>query len=593
MSNEAGRDERVRGALVDTLFSQSAPTTVAAILVLAIFLAFQWDRRPAAWSLSWFALQCVPVLSGAASGVLYRREKREHAPNAGTWSTIFLLNLGALGGMWGAGTVLFFDTGDLVGTALTVVFSAGVTAGALLGVSCHPRAFAMFASFALVPCAVLCLRAGSAEYRTMGLGVLAFLLFSLAASRNLNESFRRSIELRFENEDLARRLGEEKERAERALAQKSKVLAAASHDLRQPLHALGMFIELLDERLDDREERVFLARIRASSQALGALLNELLDLSRLDANSLRARRAHFRLAPLFDQLAAEYAESARRKGLTFHAAGGDLVVESDPELVARLVRNLLSNAVRFTTQGRISLSASRVGTNRVEIAVSDTGPGIPPAERERIFEEFYQVGNTERDREQGLGLGLAIVRGLSRLLDHPVTLRSYPERAVGAEFVVELPAGDPDQAHAEEEAQSSSHPGLRQPSGRRVLIIDDERDIREGLASLLQSWGYRPISASTLDEAIASAGSHAPDVILCDFRLRGSTTGADVLKELERLWRAPLQAIIVTGDTSPERIQEAKRSGRPVLFKPVLPGKLRALLGALTNRTSGDRPIAE
>jgi signal transduction histidine kinase/ActR/RegA family two-component response regulator len=593
MSSERPRDERVLGALVDTLYSQSVPTTIAALLVLAIFAAFQWDRHPALHTSSWLALQSAPVISGAVCGTIYRRRRKEGAVAARAWLRVFGVNLVALGAAWAAGTILFFDPGDVVRASITVMFSGGVAAGALLGVSCHPRAFAIFALLTLVPSIVLCLSVGSSEYSTIGLGVVTFLFFVLAASRNLHQSFRRTCELRFENEDLATRLNVEKERAERALAQKSKVLAAASHDLRQPLHALGMFVELLDERLKDDAARTFLARIRASTESLGGLLNALLDISRLDASSVTVRREHFHLEPLFDQLAAEYGESARRKGLGFAVSGGELTVQSDPELVARLVRNLLSNAVRFTSRGELTLSARLLDDARVEIAVADTGPGIPEAERERIFDEFHQLGNAERDREQGLGLGLAIVRGLSHLLDHPVALRSAPERAVGSEFALALPAGDPELASAEEVAQASSRPGVRALAGRLVLIIDDEREIRDALGRLLESWGCRSLAAADLSEALAACGdgSRAPDIVLCDYRLRGGTTGAEVLAELEARWGAPVTSIIITGDTSPERIQEARRSGRAVLFKPVVPGKLRALLGALLSQEDGARAL--
>jgi two-component system, sensor histidine kinase len=217
--------------------------------------------------------------------------------------------------------------------------------------------------------------------------------------------------------------------------------------------------------------------------------------------------------------------------------------------------------------------------------VTDTGPGIPEAERGKIFEEFHQIGNPERDREQGFGLGLAIVRGLSRLLEHPLVVRSFPERAVGSEFALELPAGEAKRAR-EEEVQSSRRP--HSLAGRRILIIDDERDIRDGLGALLESWGSSVISATGLEEALARQAESAgvPDVVICDYRLRDGATGAAVLAELEGRWQRKVPSVIITGDTSPERIHEAKRSGRPVLFKPVVPGKLRALLTALVERAA-------
>jgi CheY-like chemotaxis protein len=220
-----------------------------------------------------------------------------------------------------------------------------------------------------------------------------------------------------------------------------------------------------------------------------------------------------------------------------------------------------------------------------------------PTWSEKIFEEFYQLGNQERDREHGLGLGLAIVRGLARLLGHPIAVRSVPERSAGSEFVIELPAGDPARASVEEAGQASSRPGTHTLAGRRILVIDDEREIRDALAALLASWGCLPASASSLQEVLATygaTGSERPEIVLCDYRLRGGTTGAEVLKELEARWGCRLPSVIITGDTSPERIQEARRAGRPVLFKPVVPGKLRALLSALQSSagSTGGEAIA-
>jgi len=583
MSSRDSREERVLGALLDTLYSQSIATGFAAVLVVALFTAFQWDRQPPSRLLPWLLLQSAPIVIGQVSGFVYQRRAPAGIAEPRKWLKLYLANLITLSGAWGLGTLLFFDARDSVGGPLSVVFSAGVTAGALLGASCYPLAFVAFALLALVPSIVLCLLAGD-HYTTIGGGVIAFLLFSLAASRNLHASFRKSSELRFENQDLAERLQREKERAEQALAAKSKVLAAASHDLRQPLHALGMFVELLDERLKGGEERVFLSRIRASSSALTGLLNALLDLSRLDSASIAVRREHFRLGALFEQLAAEYAEIARRKGLEFRVTGAELVVESDLALLARMVRNFLSNAVRFTTAGQIALTARQVG-DRVELSVADTGAGIAPSDQEKIFQEFYQVGNAERDREQGLGLGLAIVRGLGRILDHPIVVHSRPERSTGSEFVIRLPAGDAETAE-QDEALASSQSGAQSIAGRRILIVDDERDIRDGVSALLRSWGCQPCVAGGLEEALLACEQEVPDVVLCDYRLRGATTGTELLDQLEARFGSTFTSVIITGDTSPERIRQAESGGRPVLFKPVVPGKLRALLNALLQQSS-------
>ncbi|HEY3500218.1 MAG TPA: hybrid sensor histidine kinase/response regulator [Polyangiaceae bacterium] len=582
MSVEASsRDERVRRALVDSLYSQTFPIALGELLMIAAYASFQWPRQPHERLLAWIVPQTLAALSGAVCGLSYQRRARPGPRATRFWRGLYVLNTCALGLAWSIGSVAFFDARDLVGTSVALVFSGGLTAGTLIATAPHPRALVWFSSFGLVPYLALSFGAGTRAHTTIGVALGVFLLFSLLAARNLHRSFRKSIELGFDNEQLALSLKREKEIAERALAQKSRVLAAASHDLRQPLHALGMFIDVLDERLKVEEDRAVLGRIRASSVALSGLLNALLDISRLESDAVTIHREHFRLEGLFEQLAAEYGEIARRKGLAFRAEGAEYVVHSDAELVARMIRNLLSNALRFTARGEVRLSARRAQGGGIEVVVADTGPGILPEDRERIFDEFYQVGNAERDREQGLGLGLAIVRGLSRVLGHPVKVRSVPELSSGSEFSVCLSEGDPElAARAAVAAALPQAHGLR---GRRILLIDDERDIREGLGALLRSWDCEAVSVGSLEEALVlwKGGLELPDIVLCDYRLRGGLTGADVLAELEASWDRKFISVIITGDTSPDRIREAKRSGRPVLFKPVIPGKLRALLNAL------------
>jgi two-component system, sensor histidine kinase len=585
MSSSERPDERVLETLVDSLYRQSPATTLGGIAVVAVMGVFFWDRQPPERLLPWLLLQSFVVCASGVLGAWYLRQSPEKPRAAKKWARVYTASVCALGGCWSVGCLLFFDAHDPVGMALLIVLTAGVCSAALLAASCHLPSFRAFMLIVLAPLVARCFAAGERVYTLIALSLAAYLLFSLAASRRLHELFSTSSELRFKNEDLAQRLGVEKERAEHALAAKSKLLAAASHDLRQPLHALGMFVELLDERSSSDEQRVLLSRIRASTGALSGLLNGLLDISRLDSDTVRLRREHFCLRPLFEQLSAEHAESARQKGLSFRVSGAELIVESDPELLARLVRNLLSNALRFTARGEIALTAVQLDAKRVQLSVADTGRGIPLAERSRVFEEFYQIGNPERDREQGLGLGLAIVRGLAKVLEHPVHVRSEPERTVGTELVVELPSGDAELASAAE-AAASSGPPAHTLAGRSVLLIDDERDIRDAMVAVLEGWGCKASSAANLTEALAlwQGKSDVPDLVLCDYRLPGGMTGAQALSQLEATWSTALTSAIITGDTSPERIREARSYGRPVLFKPVMPGKLRALLSALLHQ---------
>jgi signal transduction histidine kinase len=581
---------RVFAELTDALYRQS-PTTISGVAVgIAIFALFEWTRQPLRHLLPWLAAHLVALCLRAALAWSYFRQRRRQQgvldPRA--WARRFALALGLSGAVWGAAGVLFFSPTDVMGNAFLMIYDSGVIVMSLIAVSSYLPAFLGFTLPTVAPLMWSCLGAAAPMYKLTGAAQGIFVVLTLIASRRLQRILTRSAELRFQNEDLAEQLRRENQRVADALLAKTKFLAAASHDLRQPLHALNLFVELLDARLREPEPRAFLERISASSRALEGLLNALLDVSRIDAHTLQVRRGHFPLHELFRQLEGELGEQARQKGLELTVKDAGLVVKSDPELLGRVLRNLLSNAVRYTEAGAVILEARASGA-MIEVSVADSGPGIPPAEQERVFDEFYQIGNRERDRDKGLGLGLSIVRGLCQLLEHPLRLVSQPERPVGTEFVVTVPAGQAAFVRTRTaQARPEAGPGL---AGRTILVIDDEREIRAGMAALLDAWHCQALCAGSADEAealLAETGAR-PDAVVCDYRLPGELTGLRALERLEQRLGARLPAVIITGDTAADEIRAVKQSGRPLLFKPVMPGKLRAVITALVSG-AGDAP---
>ncbi len=573
---------RVRLELIDALYQQAQPGVVAVggSLGAGLFAAIQWSLQPHPTVLIWLGLHLLVFAQATVGDALYRRRpKAEQDPV--TWGRRFALSFSLSGAMWGAAAVLFFRANDPLGTAFLMVFFAGMGVVCVVAFSANAAAFLGYTVMTSVPLATMLFFGGTASYRVMGVGQLIYMGLTIVAAQRLQAVLVRAAELRFRNEDMAAHLRLEKERAEGAALAKTRFLAAASHDLRQPLHALSLFAELLDGRVTDPQSRVFLERIHASSHALEGLLNSLLDLSRIDSDALRVRRAHLSLSVLFDQLEAEFLERAERKGLTFTVRPCTLVVDSDFELLGRVLRNLLANAVRYTATGGVVLEGRVAGPQRVIISVSDTGRGIAPVDQPRVFEEFFRAEPRREEADQGLGLGLSIVRGLCRALGHPVTLVAQPERAIGTELIIELPLGDPALVRTPAAVMVPTAPGVL--AGRLVLVIDDEPAIRTAMAALLESWHCAPLCAGSLDEAralLVDAG-RPPDAVVCDHRLSHGESGTHVLAQLEAHLGTSLPAVMVTGDTSPERIHELKGSGRTLLFKPVMPGKLRAALTAL------------
>jgi signal transduction histidine kinase/CheY-like chemotaxis protein len=386
---------------------------------------------------------------------------------------------------------------------------------------------------------------------------------------------------------LEQRIGERTRELELASTAKSRFLAAASHDLRQPMHALGLFVARLRETVHARDAVHTIEQIEASVRALDQLLDALLDISRLDAGVLKPRLEDFQVQPLLARMQTEFLPAAQAKGLRLSVMPSRLVVRSDPVLLERILMNLMSNAVRYTSLGGIIVGARRrEGHARLEIW--DSGPGIPVEKQQAIFQEFYQLGNPERDRSKGLGLGLAIVKRLAQLLEHPLDLTSSPGR--GSRFSIELPLG--------EARRVTPPPRLRKPpgdlSGAFVVVVEDERLVREGMQDLLTQWGCQVVTAGSAMEAAARLAEHdrIPDLIISDYRLRDGETGIQAISRLQAEYPVSIPALLISGDTAPERLREARESGLRLLHKPVPPARLRAMLAALLAGNDRDSAAA-
>ena len=370
-----------------------------------------------------------------------------------------------------------------------------------------------------------------------------------------------------------------KEEAETATLAKSRFLAAASHDLRQPIHALGMFVARLAQLPHDRETRHLIANLEASVRAMQDLLDALLDISRLDADAVRVHPQAFPLAQLFEQLRGALLPVANDKGLRLRLRSTAAWVMSDPTLLHRILLNLVSNALRYTGQGGVLVGCRRSrGGSHVWIEVWDTGVGIASEHQQDIFREFYQIGNPERDRSKGLGLGLNIVDRTARLLGHSLQLCSIPGR--GTRFRLEVPLAAPgDPAAVVAVAETLAVDDMR---GVRVLVVEDDRQSAQALRGLLDSWGCVVALVEGLQGALTTvAGGFEPDLILSDYRLRAGETGLESLQRLRAALPRPTPACLMSGDTDPVLIQACRDAGLPLLHKPVRPAKLRTLMRRL------------
>ena len=486
------------------------------------------------------------------------------------------------GVIWGALPWLTLDDASPYEATWQICAIAAMLAGGMTFMAPVPRVFAGYALLLVLPLSVKLMVIGQPAYLALGLGSIIVLGTTIAQAVKLANTFRTMIELRFANEALVKRLRLEtgnalaaRAQAEAANLAKSKFLAAASHDLRQPVHAQGLFLEVLARSELTDEQRGVLANARAAGTASAEMLNTLLDFSRIEAGVVKPHVQAFRLQPLLHKIEIELAAQADTKGIVYRSRETHAVAASDAALVELILRNLVSNAIRYTEAGGV-LVGCRTRGDAVDVEVWDTGIGIAPEHQQDVFREFHQLGNPERDRRKGLGLGLAIAGGLAAALGQALTLRSRAGR--GSVFSLRLPLTA---APVNQAAATRSGDPLRLLD-LRVLVIDDDETVRAGMAHLLRDWGAACETAGSIQEALTLARACAPQLVISDYRLREQRTGAEAIAAVRDALGFDVPALLITGDTAPERLREAGASGVALLHKPVAPADLyRAMVQVL------------
>ncbi|MDH3948169.1 MAG: ATP-binding protein [Gammaproteobacteria bacterium] len=578
-------DDRIRFIQLETLYKNSSVVFFANVINTSLFILVLWDEVETAWLLIWgMVMMLWTSIRSIIAWYYWRDEVRDQSIDK--WLRLFAGPALVSGLIWGIAGYSFYLPEGGVYQAFLVIFLLGIAAGSMAFLSSHLPTFYGFFMLLMFPLIIRMFQEASLPHLVMGSMMIVYLLVFMVFGRNVNQVFLESILLRFDNLELVSRLTKEKEVAEKANIAKSKFLAAASHDLRQPLHALSLLVGALAERIQYKEVRGIVDKIRAAVTALENLFNALLDISKLDSGILQPCIEDFQLQPLFDSMENDYRPEAELKGLTFDVDNcGELVVRSDTILLERVLRNIVSNAVRYTNKGSINLTARQQG-GQIAIMVTDTGLGIPQEKQGVIFNEYVQLDNPERDREKGLGLGLAIVSRIVHLLGHELQLEST--EGGGSEFRVYVPLGEnAKQIQSSVDMAPEFNQELR---GMQVLVIDDEKAILDALKVLLAGWGCDVITAETVEEARQELISRdvVPNAILSDYRLRENITGIEAIKAIEAMHGQEIPALLITGDMNIEPSTEKGMNEYRILHKPVQPARLRAFL----KHVQGQTPLA-
>jgi signal transduction histidine kinase/CheY-like chemotaxis protein len=569
------------------LVCRQMPTSISGTMVgVCLVAAIMWTAIPHTFLLAWVASMAANQ-SWRLKLYLSFRQTGIDAGEAVAFGHQWFIGSAVSGVIWSIASVFFFVSGSPLDQTLLITSIFAITAVAVPLTASHPKSFFVFVIPILLSLILRNAWEGDSAHLILAFVVAAMMVGILAVGRRYSVALNESLRARFENEALANRLyiqnaelEQARNTAEAANRAKTRFFAAASHDLRQPLHAIGLFADVLASRLGKGENSRLAGNINASVSMLESLFTELLNISRIDAGVIKPELADFDLYGLLERLCDDFEAEALKKGLQLRLHAQKVAVHSDPHLVERILRNLIGNALRYTEQGGILVGCRRRGA-QAWVEVWDTGVGIAADQQAAVFEEFLQLANPERNLNKGMGLGLSIVKRLAEVLDLPLSMHSRPGR--GTRFRVALPTTERAAQPAAGEYALGPVTGF---FGRRILLVDDEESVRQGTTTLLENWGAQVIACRSLAAAEAAARGlyQPPDLIVSNYVLPDGTDGAKIVSVLRNQFAAPIPAIVLARAITPELAEEARLLDFHLLLKPLPPAKLRALISAKLSR---------
>ena len=565
-----------RGRATDDLYDRITTITFGTLILTTVLILNQSPPAGDIYGYVWYGF-CV-ALEFFGLGLLWFYRNRYESRSLTFWRGMYMSGVTVLAAIWGSAGVLFFNAAEFSEQTLLFVLIIGVTVSSVSTNAIWLLSHAVYLVLSTMPMIVMCLIQPDPQYKGMGMAFLAYIGVAYFVARSGSITYRDMMALTLKNMRLAESLREQYEITDAASRAKTQFLASASHDLRQPVHSLSLLSESLRQETETERGQQLVSHIRSAVTSIDDLLGKLLDISRLDAGDVHADIRDVPLDALINSLVIEARPVAEEKGLTLEASPCHCAVRSDPVLLGNILRNLIANAIKYTDTGRVEITtgitSGDTGTDTVHIRVRDTGMGIPADQQEKIFQEFVQLNNPERDRQKGLGLGLSVCRRLTTLLGHDLSVES--EAGQGSQFTLAL-ARAKLQEPVITAVEGPVAGGTGVFAGINVLLVEDDAMVRESTVQLLEGWGcnVRAFADATAGFDSVASEPEWPDLLLTDYRLPGGMDGQDLSVRVRDEISAELPVLMITGDTAPEQIKAFADDGIMVLHKPVKPGFLR------------------
>ena len=572
-------ENKIQNERVKTLYQHSNTSLLGLLILSSAIFYFFWGKVEQELIVVWFAALLVTFTARIV--LTWRFNKISNTDfSAKKWNWFFTVGAVLSAIIIGSTAPLFIDFSAPNSAIFLTLVMSGTVAGAMAALSSFLPAFYLFSLVCLTPLAYQFYDQGGELY-IFSVFITLFLIMYSSYARNMHATLTTSIRRRFENLELLEKLLEQTHIAETASMDKSRFLAATSHDLRQPLHSLGLFLHVLKEKLNTAEQKRLMIQTEKSQRILSEQLNSIIDITRIDAGELSVNKQPFQIKKFIDEVVDEFCLSAKKENCHINMQITNDWSNTDRVLLARIVRNIISNVIQHCPGATLLIESHR-HDNNIELLFIDNGPGLAEADQEVVFSEFYQLNNPERDRNKGLGLGLSIVKRLSKLLNINLVLSSLKGEGCTISITLPLYITEPSTGSTDTQAETENELDV---AGLFVVVVDDEKENLDAMHALLTLWECEVLMASSEDELMKelySSDYPAPDMLLIDYRLREERTGFEVIETVRHHFGEMIPAAIITGDTTLDLESKHTTENCKTLYKPLATEDLKKLLNRVS-----------